>query len=108
MRERGDGAVLGEHPGVPAGGLAGIQHDRESLALIDAELHPAPNEARTASAGDRRPFRRVLQGGSAGEDDVGPSTDPDSVGLGGDVDAPASSHCGALRGDVGRRCALAA
>jgi hypothetical protein len=45
---------------------------------------------------------RALQGGSAGEDDVGPSTDPDLVGLGGDVDAPASSHCGALRGDVGR------
>jgi hypothetical protein len=45
---------------------------------------------------------RALQGGSAGEDDVGPSTDPDSVALGGDVDAPASSHCGALRGDVGR------
>jgi hypothetical protein len=105
---------------VPAGDLAGIQHDRENLALIDADLHPAPNQARTervvvgvyaqerllarsaSAAGDRRLFARALQGGSAGEDDVGPSTHPDLVGLGGDVDAPASSHCGALRGDVGR------
>ena len=43
--ERGDRAVLGERARVPAGQLAGVQRDRSDLALADARLDAAADQA---------------------------------------------------------------
>ena len=94
--DRGDRAVASEHPRVPRGQLAGVEHDRGDLGLGDADLDaPARQAAGRASS-------RWCQ--SAGRDRPGPG----SPSAGRDPGTPAAPPSPRARSAAGRPGARAA